>query len=109
MRGGLDPEEFHGVSPVCSSEAYVIILQTSLICHFTQRWQSEVGLQSKVVYLVFSLCRRQFTYLNTVELHAYLRQYTKSDLCFSPSRSLIMHWHFFCRSWNIANSNKPLE
>lgn len=65
--------------------------------------------RTKGVYLVFSLCRRQFTYLNTVELHAYLRQYTKSNLCFSPSRSLIMHWHFFCRSWNIANSNKPLE
>lgn len=84
MRGGLDPEEFHGVSLVCSSEAYLIILQTSLICHFSQRWQSEVGLEPEVVYLVFSLCRRQFTYLNTVELHAYLRQYTKSDSRFRP-------------------------
>lgn len=95
MRGGLDLEECHGVSPVCSSEAYLIILQTSLICHFSQRWQSEGGLEPKVFYLVFSLCRRQFTYLNTVELHVYLRQYTKSDSRFSPSRSFIMHWHFF--------------
>lgn len=55
MRGGLDPEGFHGVSPVCSSEAYQIVLQTSLICHFSQRWQSEVGLQPKLSTLYFLL------------------------------------------------------